>query len=66
MSPEGVKLILEQPDAKKMSGRRDMVLLSLMYDSGARVPEMADISVEDFRRSHRQLSRLLARAVKRV
>ena len=49
MSPEGVKLILEQPDAKKMSGRRNMVLLSLMYDSGARVQEMADISVGDFR-----------------
>jgi integrase/recombinase XerD len=49
MSPEGIKLILEQPDAKKMSGRRDMVLLSLMYDSGARVQEMADISVGDFR-----------------
>jgi site-specific recombinase XerD len=49
MSPEGIKLILEQPDAKKMFGRRDMVLLSLMYDSGARVQEMADISVGDFR-----------------
>ena len=49
MSPEGIKHILEQPDAKTMSGRRDMVLLSLMYDSGARVQEMADISVGDFR-----------------
>lgn len=49
MSPEGMKLILEQPDARKMCGRRDMVLLSLMYDSGARVQEMADICVGDFR-----------------
>ena len=49
MSPEGIKLILEQPDAKRYSGRRDMVLLSLMYDSGARVQEIADISVGDFR-----------------
>jgi hypothetical protein len=37
LSPEGIKLILEQPDAKKMSGRSNMVLLSLMDDSGARV-----------------------------
>lgn len=41
MSPEGVKLILEQPNVKTMSGHRDMVLLSLMYDSGARVQEIA-------------------------
>jgi site-specific recombinase XerD len=50
MSPEGIRLILEQPDLKTPSGRRDMVLLSLMYDSGARVQELADISVGDFRK----------------
>ena len=49
MSPEGIKLILEQPDAKKSSGRRDMVLLSLMYDTGSRVQEMADLTVGDVR-----------------
>jgi site-specific recombinase XerD len=49
MSPEGIKLILEQPDAKQMSGRRDMVLLSLMYDTGSRVQEMADLTVGDVR-----------------
>ena len=49
MSPEGIKLILEQPDAQKMSGRRDMVLLSLMYDTGSRVQEMADLTVGDIR-----------------
>jgi len=43
MFPEDVRLILKQPDLKKTSGRRDMVLLSLMYNSGARVQEMADI-----------------------
>lgn len=49
LSLEGIKLILEQPDAEKMSGRRDMVLLSLMYDTGSRVQEMADLTVEDVR-----------------
>jgi site-specific recombinase XerD len=49
MSPEGVKLILRQPDTGKISGRRDMVLLSLMYDTGARVQEMADLTVGDVR-----------------
>lgn len=49
MSPEGIRLILNQPDVEKRSGHRDMVLLSLMYDSGARVQEMADLSVGDVR-----------------
>jgi len=49
LSPEGIKAILEQPNAEKMSGRRDMVFLSLMYDTGSRVQEMADLTVEDVR-----------------
>ena len=49
MSTEAIKLILEQPNAKKISGRRDMVLLSLMYDTGSRVQEMADLTVGDVR-----------------
>jgi site-specific recombinase XerD len=49
MSLDAVRLILKQPDVRTMSGRRDMVLLSLMYDSGARVQEMADLSVNDIR-----------------
>jgi site-specific recombinase XerD len=49
MSPEGIKLILGQPDVSKGSGRRDMVLLSLMYDTGSRVQEMADLTVGDIR-----------------
>jgi site-specific recombinase XerD len=49
MTPDGIRLILEQPNVQSLSGYRDMVLLSLMYDSGARVQEMADISVGDVR-----------------
>ena len=49
MSLDAIRLILAQPDIEKESGRRDMVLLSLMYDSGARVQEMADLSVGDVR-----------------
>jgi len=49
MSPDGIRLILEQPNIQSPSGYRDMVLLSLMYDSGARVQEMADLSVGNVR-----------------
>lgn len=42
-------LILSQPDLKKPSGRRDAVLLSLLYDSGARVQELIDLRARDIR-----------------
>lgn len=40
---EGIKLLLQQPDTSSRKGRRDLALLSLMYDSGARVQELIDL-----------------------
>ena len=48
LSADGIKLLLEQPDKNKSRGRRDLALLSLMYDSGARVQEIIDLTVKDF------------------
>lgn len=47
LSPEAVKLLLEQPDRNCPKGRRDLTLLSVLYDTGARVQELIDISVGD-------------------
>lgn len=47
-----IKLILEQPDIRTPEGRRDLVLLSLLYDTGARVQELVDLSVRDIRLDH--------------
>lgn len=41
---EGMQLLLRQPDTDTVKGRRDLTLLSLMYDSGARVQEMIDLT----------------------
>ena len=37
------------PDAETRKGRRDQAMLTLLYDSGARVQELADLCVGDLR-----------------
>lgn len=46
---EAMKFLLAKPNKMTNSGRRDLVLLSLLYDSGARVQELADLKVGDIR-----------------
>ncbi len=41
---DGIKALLKEPDHLKRTGRRDLALLSLLYDSGARVQELIDLS----------------------
>lgn len=43
LSLEGIKLILAQPDASTRQGRRHQAILSLMYETGGRVQEIADL-----------------------
>lgn len=49
LSLDAVKTIFEVPDTSCLMGRRDLVLLSLIYDTGARVQEIADLTVADVR-----------------
>jgi site-specific recombinase XerD len=44
LSIEGVKLLLEQIPTNTSKGRRDLALISLLYDSGARVQELIDLT----------------------
>ncbi len=48
---EDLARILAQPDLRSREGRRDAVLLSLLYDTGARVQELIDLDVGDVRLS---------------
>lgn len=41
---DGIRLLLEQPDIATKKGRRDLALLSLLYDTGARVQEVIDLT----------------------
>jgi site-specific recombinase XerD len=47
LTPEAMKLLLEQPDKTTLKGRRDLALLCVLYDSGCRVQELANLKVRD-------------------
>ena len=47
LTPGAMKLLLEQPDKHTPKGRRDLTLMSILYDTGARVQELIDIRVCD-------------------
>ena len=42
---DSIKGLLEQPDKTTIQGKRDAVLLSLLYDTGARVQELVDLKM---------------------
>jgi len=43
LTADGIKLLLAQPDILKKKGRRDQVLMSLMFECAGRVQEIADL-----------------------
>ena len=44
MSLEGIKKMLDLPNTKTRAGRRDLALISLLYDTAARVQELIDLT----------------------
>ena len=59
-----LKTILDQPNLQARDGRRDAVLLSLLYDAGARVQELCDLRVRDVRLQSPAVVRLLGKGDK--
>jgi integrase/recombinase XerD len=56
--------VLAQPNLRTPDGRRDAVLLSVLYDTGARVQELIDLSVGDVRLDPPAQLRLLGKGRK--
>ena len=64
LTTDGIKLLLEQPDVSTRNGRRNLALLSLMYDSGARVQEMIDLTSSSIRLDSPNLVKLVGKGRK--
>jgi integrase/recombinase XerD len=64
LSKEELAEILAQPNLRTPGGRRDAVLLSVLYDTGARVQELIDLSVGDVRLDPPAQLRLLGKGRK--
>jgi site-specific recombinase XerD len=46
---DGIKALLKTPDQGTVAGRRDLALLTLLYDTGARVQELVDLTPSQLR-----------------
>ena len=64
MTLEGIRLLLQMPEHHTKSGRRDLALLSLMYDTAARVQEIADLTPSMVRLSTPSTIRLVGKGKK--
>ena len=49
LTPPALQRLLAQPDRTTRDGRRAAVLLAVLYDTGARVQEVVDLTVRDCR-----------------
>ena len=49
LTEKSIKEVLAMPDTSTVNGRRDLTLLSTLYDTGARVQEIVDLKVRDVR-----------------
>lgn len=59
-----MQALLAQPDTKTAAGRRDLAMLALLYDTGARVQELADLKHGDVRLSSPVVIRLTGKGGK--
>jgi len=64
LTPEQTTRLLKQPDLQTKNGRRDVTLLSVLYDTGARVQEVCDLRVKDVRLEHPALVTLTGKGRK--
>lgn len=52
LSEEELSVLLKQPNPMILHELRDLALMSLLYDTGARVQELVDLTLGDIRLTH--------------
>jgi len=64
LSGETIKEIFAKPDLNTAVGRRDLCVLSVLYDTGARVSELVNLKVHDVRLDEMPVVKLLGKGDK--
>jgi integrase/recombinase XerD len=64
LSVEQTRQLLAAPDRSTRNGRRDATLLATLYDTAARVQELADLTVRDIRLDHPAMAALTGKGRK--
>lgn len=64
LTAEELRAILARPDRSTSKGRRDYLVLALLYDTGARVQELLDLRPADFRLDRPPLVRITGKGRK--
>lgn len=64
LTKEELTQVLAQPDPSTQAGRRDAVMLSVLYDTGARVQELIDLNANDVRLASPAQIRLMGKGRK--
>jgi site-specific recombinase XerD len=49
LEKDAMKSLLASPDQKSTRGRRDLAILSVLYDTGARIQELIDLKIKNIR-----------------
>ena len=64
LNAEELRAILARPDRTTVKGRRDYLVIALLYDTGARVQELLDLCPVDFRLDRLPLVRITGKGRK--
>lgn len=64
LTEEELRAILDGPDRSTPNGRRDYLILALLYDTGARAQELLDLRPTDFRLDRLPLVRITGKGRK--
>jgi integrase/recombinase XerD len=64
LSADQTRQLLAAPDRSTRAGRRDATLLATLYDTAARVQELADLTVRDIRLDHPAMATLTGKGRK--